>query len=138
MYVCFNGGGGGAFAFWKIFQPFGHGILLEKIGLPWRVKTQILDEIFFQRVTVFTFFSCMLFYICPSRVWQSSVSAGFFLDFDCVTFLSDDKPQIFGFIVTKSGPRRWLTLLCSGFFTPDERWGRENLGLNWSRRDLYN
>ena len=36
MYVCFNGGGGGgsgAYAFRKIFQPFGHSILLEKIGL---------------------------------------------------------------------------------------------------------
>ena len=32
MYVCFNGGGGGE-AFGKIFQPFGHSILLEKIGL---------------------------------------------------------------------------------------------------------
>ena len=32
MYVCFNGGGG-AYAIWKIFQPFGHGILLEEIGL---------------------------------------------------------------------------------------------------------
>ena len=38
MYVCFNGGGGGGWgayinAFWEIFQTFGHGILLEKIGL---------------------------------------------------------------------------------------------------------
>ena len=30
MYVCFNGGGG-AYAFGKIFQPFSHGITLEKI-----------------------------------------------------------------------------------------------------------
>ena len=29
MYVCFNGGG--AYAFGKIFQPFSHGITLEKI-----------------------------------------------------------------------------------------------------------
>ena len=27
------GRGGGAYAFGKIFQPFGRGILLEKIGL---------------------------------------------------------------------------------------------------------
>ena len=34
-----------------------------------RVKTQMLDKIFFQRVTVFTFFFSMLFlHICPSRV----------------------------------------------------------------------
>ena len=31
-----------------------------------------------------------------------------FLDFGCATFLSGDKPQIFGFIVMKSGPRRSL------------------------------
>ena len=48
-----------------------------------------------------------------------------FLDFGCAIFLSGDKPQIFGFIVMNSGPRRWLTFLCSGFFTPDERWGTE-------------
>ena len=59
-----------------------------------------------------------------------------FLDFGCATFLNGDKPQIFGFIAMKSGPRRWLTLLCSGFFTPDERWGPKNLGLNWNRQDL--
>ena len=34
MYVCFNGGWGAYInAFWEIFQTFGHGILLEKIGL---------------------------------------------------------------------------------------------------------
>ena len=32
MYVCLNGGRG-AYAFGKIFQTFGHSILLEKIGL---------------------------------------------------------------------------------------------------------
>ena len=31
MYVCFNGGGANVFG--KTFQPFGHGILLEKMGL---------------------------------------------------------------------------------------------------------
>ena len=31
--MCVLMGGGGAYAFGKIFQPFGHSILLEKIGL---------------------------------------------------------------------------------------------------------
>ena len=60
-----------------------------------------------------------------------------FLDFGCAIFFSGDKPQVFGFIVMKSGPRRWLTFLCSGFFTPDERWGTD-LGLNLNRQDLNN
>ena len=84
----------------------------------------MLDKNVFQSVTVFTFFFSMLFTYVQAEFWQSSVSAGF-LDFGCATFLNGDKPQIFGFMAMKSGPRRWLTLLCSGFFTPDERWGTE-------------
>ena len=63
-----------------------------------------------------------------------------FLDFGCATFLSGDKPQIFGFIVMKSGPRLGAntSLLSLLYFTPDERWGPKNLGLNWNRQDLNN
>ena len=110
------------YAFGKLFQPFGHGILLEKIGLlfgEWKPKCWTKT---FYRVSRFLLFSsaCFFTYV-QAEFWQSSVSAVFFF----ATFLSSDKPQIFGFIVMKSGPRRWLTLLCSGFFTPDERWGTE-------------
>ena len=85
----------------------------------------MLDKIVFQSVTVFTFFLQHAFYICPSRVFGKVLLAQVFLDFGCATFLNGDKPQIFGFIVMKSGSGRWLTLLCSGFFTPDKRWGTE-------------
>ena len=92
----------------------------------WRVKTQMLDKIFFQRVTVFAFFFSMLFFTYVQAKFGKLLLAQVFLDFGCATFLSGDKPQIFGFIVMKSGPRRSLeTLLCSGFCTPDERWGTE-------------
>ena len=43
MYVCFHGGGGGgAYAFGKIFQPFAR---KDRLTL-WRVKTQMLDNTF--------------------------------------------------------------------------------------------
>ena len=57
-----------------------------------------------------------------------------FLDFGCATFLSGDKPQIFGFIVMKSGPRR----SAQASLRKMNVGGRKNLGLNWNRRDLYN
>ena len=65
MHVCFNGGGGGAYAFGKIFQPFAR----KYRPTLWRVKTQMLDKIFFSESHGFHFFlQHAFFYICPSRV----------------------------------------------------------------------
>ena len=79
MYVCFNGGGGGgAYAFGKIFQPFGHSILLEKIGLLLAsVKPKCWTKSFF-RESRFSLFSSTCFFTYVEAVfWQSSVSVGF-------------------------------------------------------------
>ena len=85
----------------------------------------MLDKNVFQIVKDFTFFSSACFLHMSKQSFGKVLLAQVFLDFGCAIFLSGDKPQIFGFVIMNSGPRRWLTFLCSGFFTPDERWGTE-------------
>ena len=136
--MCVLMGGGGLCVLENISTVWSRYFARKGRRTLWRVKTQMLDIIFF-RESRFSLFSSACFFLHMSKQSLAKILlAQFFLGFYCVTFLSGDKPQIFGFIVMKSMPRRWLTLLCSGFFTPDERWGRKNLGLNWNRRNLYN
>ena len=107
MYVCFNGGGG--LCVWEnISTVWSRYFARKDRPTLWRVKTQMLDKIFFQRVTVFTLFFSMLFFTYVRAEFCKELLAQVFLDFGCVPFLSGDKPQIFGCIVMKSGPRRWL------------------------------
>ena len=142
MYVCFNGGGGGgAYAFGKIFQPFGHGINFARKDRHslLRVKTQMLDKVFFSESRGFHIFLQHAFLHMSKQSFGKVLLAQVFLDFGCATFLSGDKPRIFGFIVMKSGPRRWLnTSLLRLPYREMNVGGRKNLGLNWNRRDLYN
>ena len=49
-----------------------------------------------------------------------------YLDFGCAIFLSGDKPKIFGFIIMKSGPRRWPVASLRQMNVG----GSKNLGLN--------
>ena len=114
--------GGGTYAFRKIFQPFGHGILLEKIGLLFgEGKPKCWTKYFF-RESRFSLFSSLCFFTYVQQSFGKVLLAQTFLDFGCATFLSGDKPQIFGFIVMKSGPRRWLN---TSLLSQIERWGTE-------------
>ena len=66
--------GGGAYAFGKIFQPFAR----KDRPTLLRVKPQMPDKIFFQRVTVFTFILLHVFFTyVQAEFRQSSASAGF-------------------------------------------------------------
>ena len=108
--MCFLMGGWGAYinAFWEIFQTFGHGILLEKIGLlfcEWKPKCWTKS---FSESHCFHLFLQHAFFTYVQAKFGKFLLAQVFLDFGCATFLSGDKPQIFGFIVMKSGPRRSL------------------------------
>ena len=71
MYVCFNGGGGGGgggLCVWENISTVRSQYFATKDRPTlWRVKTQMLDKIFFQRVTVFTFFLQYAFLQCPSQ-----------------------------------------------------------------------
>ena len=118
MYVCLNGGGGGGgrgLSVWENISTIWSRYLARKDRPTlWRVKPQKLDKIFFQRVTVFIFFFSMLFFLHMSnQSFGKVLLVQFFLDFGCATFLSGDKPQIFGFIVMKSGPGQWLNTALS-------------------------
>ena len=73
-----------------------------------RVKTQMLDRVFFSESRGFHFFLQHAFLHMSKQSFGKVLLAQVFLDFGCATFLSGGKPQIFGFIVMKSGPRRWL------------------------------
>ena len=79
MYVCFNGGGGLYICVWEnISTVWSRYFARKDRPTLWRVKTQMLDKIFFQRVPLFTFFFSMLFFTyVQAEFWQSSVSAGF-------------------------------------------------------------
>ena len=99
----------------------------------------MLDKNVFQVVTDFTFFLLQHAFLHMSKQSFGKVLlAQVFLDFGCAIFLRREKPQIIGFIVMNSGPRRWLTFLCSGFLRQMNVGVPKNLGLNWNRQDLNN
>ena len=68
----------------------------------------MLDKVFFSESRGFHFFLQLTFLHMSKQSFGKVLLAQVFLDFGCATFLSGGKPQIFGFIVMKSGPRRWL------------------------------
>ena len=108
MCVCFNEGGLYICVWENIPTVWSRYFARKDRPTLWRVKTQMLDKIFF-RESRFSLFSSTCFFLHMSKQSFGKVLlAQVFLDFDCATFLSGDKPQIFGFIVMKSGPRRWL------------------------------
>ena len=79
MYVCFNGGLGSLYkcVLGNISNVWSQYFARKDRPTLLRVKTQMLDNFFFRESRFSPFPSACFFYICPSKVWQISVGAGF-------------------------------------------------------------
>ena len=79
----------------------------------------MLDNLFFRQSRLPVFLQHALLHRSKEsfgKVLLAQVSSKFLaVQLSLTTLLIGAKPQIFGFIIMKSGPRRWLQ--------PDERWG---------------
>ena len=101
MYVCFNGGLGSLYKFvlGNISNVWSRYFARKDRPTLLRVKTQMLDKIFFLESHGFHLFLQHAFFTYVQAKFGKFLLAQVFLDFGC---------QIFGFIVMKSGPRRSL------------------------------
>ena len=104
MFVCFNGG----VCVWEnISTVWSRYFTRKDRPTLWRIKNPNAGQNLFFRESRFSLFLQHAFLHMSKQSFGKVLLAQVFLDFGCETFLSGDKPQIFGFIVMKSGLRRW-------------------------------